>query len=86
VPGPTPPSLTSTLEVTDFFRLDFDRDRAQTRYVPGFQTMSTRYTTVIEAFGFDSLAEVGTDFFLYARGNGPSRKQCGAAAVAGQFR
>ena len=43
-------------------------------------------TTVIEAIGSTSLAEVGNNYFLYnSGGSGPELKYAGADVVAGQF-
>src|SRR5258706_7678899 len=42
-------------------------------------------TTVNEAVGSASLAEVGNNCYLYTNGTGPELKYNGAAVVAGQF-
>ena len=41
--------------------------------------------TIIEANGTTSLAQVGSNFYLYSGGSGPSLKYAGAAVVGGQF-
>jgi hypothetical protein len=44
-------------------------------------------TTIIESFGSTSLAQVGSDYFLYAKGttNGPELMYQGAPVTAGEF-
>jgi aryl-phospho-beta-D-glucosidase BglC (GH1 family) len=42
-------------------------------------------TTVIETSGSMSLAQVGSNYYLFSGGTGPSLKQGGAAVVVGQF-
>jgi hypothetical protein len=42
-------------------------------------------STVIESFGSTSLTEIGTHFYLYSSGTGPSLKYSGADYVTGQF-
>jgi aryl-phospho-beta-D-glucosidase BglC (GH1 family)/20S proteasome alpha/beta subunit len=42
-------------------------------------------TTVIESFGSTSLAQVGSNFYLYSAASGPSLKYSGVAVTAGQF-
>src|SRR5258707_705699 len=51
----------------------------------GFHTFSPVATTVIEAYGSTSLAEIGNNFYLHTNGTGPELKYNGAAVVVGQF-